>query len=121
MRYVTDDIIKQTDNWLRIRISPLVPSFLDVDGSLHHRYLLATCGNDNVIKLWHVVLGQYVKHLDITPCELSVYLILEGHTSAMMCVRFSPGGSYLASSSLDKTVRIWEVSSLKYQSIDDTP
>ena len=58
-------------------------------------------------------MGQYVKHLDKTPCELSVFQALEGHTSALMCVRFSPGGNYLASSSLDKTVRIWEVSFLR--------
>ena len=79
------------------------------NGSLKQRYLLATCGNDNVVKLWHFVVGQYMKHLDKTPCELSVFQTLEGHTSALMCVRFSPGGNYLASSSLDRTVRIWEV------------
>ncbi|KAJ4432103.1 hypothetical protein ANN_20718 [Periplaneta americana] len=81
----------------------------DDDGSLSHRYLLATCGNDNEVKLWHVVVGKYVKHLDTTPCDITLHQCLEGHTSALMCVRFSPGGNYLASSSLDKTVRVWEV------------
>ncbi|XP_069690703.1 WD repeat, SAM and U-box domain-containing protein 1-like [Periplaneta americana] len=88
--------------------SPL-QELLDDDGSLSHRYLLATCGNDNEVKLWHVVVGKYVKHLDTTPCDITLHQCLEGHTSALMCVRFSPGGNYLASSSLDKTVRVWEV------------
>ncbi|PSN46100.1 hypothetical protein C0J52_02299 [Blattella germanica] len=89
--------------------SPL-QELLDEDGSLSQQYLLATCGNDHMVKLWHVVVGQYVKHLDITPTKIDLHLSLDGHTSAGMCVRFSPGGHYIASSSLDKTIRVWEVS-----------
>ncbi|MFD7654787.1 TIR domain-containing protein [Actinosynnema sp. NPDC059797] len=37
----------------------------------------------------------------------TVLAVLEGHTKQVMCVRFSPDGQYLASSSTDNTVRIW--------------
>lgn len=32
---------------------------------------------------------------------------MEGHTSAVTCVKYNSDGSYLASTSLDKTSRVW--------------
>lgn len=37
----------------------------------------------------------------------TAYVTLEGHTKLVTCVRFSPNGDYLVSTSEDNTVRIW--------------
>lgn len=47
---------------------------------------------------------------DTQPITASIELcrIMEKHSSALTCVRFSSNGLYIASSGLDKTVVIWE-------------
>jgi WD40 repeat protein len=35
-------------------------------------------------------------------------LTLRGHTDSVLCVAFSPDGHYIASSSKDGTVKIWD-------------
>lgn len=40
---------------------------------------------------------------------LLYFLILSGHTEAVLCVSFSPDGSRLASGSGDTTVRFWDI------------
>ncbi|MGH0124127.1 UNVERIFIED_CONTAM: hypothetical protein FKN15_016140 [Acipenser sinensis] len=59
------------------------------------KILLATCSNDNFIKLWDLESSKKV-----ADCS--------GHLSWVHCVRFSPDGSILLSSSDDQTVRLWE-------------
>jgi len=38
---------------------------------------------------------------------------LTGHTSSVKCIDVSPNGKYLVSGSLDKTIKVWEISSQK--------
>ncbi|XP_031788789.1 WD repeat, SAM and U-box domain-containing protein 1 isoform X1 [Nasonia vitripennis] len=71
-------------------------------------YQLVTCGNDSRVKLWEVKVTQ--DKCDTQPITASIELcrIMEKHSSALTCVRFSSNGLYTASSGLDKTVVLWE-------------
>lgn len=77
-------------------------------------YLLATCGNDSLVKLWHVIISN-----DSSPDRIGSSDIgtrykekksLTGHGGNVMCVRFSPiHGEVLGSVATDRTARIWSV------------
>ncbi|XP_067004691.2 WD repeat, SAM and U-box domain-containing protein 1 isoform X2 [Anabrus simplex] len=86
-----------------------IQELYEEDDMMYHRYLMVTSGNDNLVKLWQISVGQKLKYQTTTPCQITLHLVLDGHTSAVTCVRFSPAGTHVVSSSLDKTIRIWEV------------
>lgn len=52
-------------------------------------YLLASSGNDDKVRLWHVVTGS--------KCTIQLKRVLEGHTGNVNCCRFSVDGAMLAS------------------------
>ncbi|NTV62358.1 MAG: protein kinase [Oscillochloris sp.] len=60
--------------------------------------MLASGGNDQMVRLWRVADGE----------ELAV---LRGHTSDVMSLAWQPGGRLLASGGGDGTVLIWQVGS----------
>ncbi|KAG8439474.1 hypothetical protein GDO86_005618 [Hymenochirus boettgeri] len=68
--------------------------------------LLATCSNDHLIKIWNSK-KEY--------CQNTLF----GHTQCVYHCRFSPDDQYLASSSMDGTLKIWDANSPNYEkSID---
>jgi WD40 repeat protein/transcriptional regulator with XRE-family HTH domain len=56
--------------------------------------LLASGGEDQTIKVWHVATSHCLR-------------TLRGHKGAVLSVRFSPDGTLLASSGEDQTIKIW--------------
>ncbi|UXI18083.1 Diacylglycerol kinase beta [Sarcoptes scabiei] len=70
------------------------------EGPLQSYYLLATCGNDDLVKLWHVIGG--------TKCSIRLSHKLVGHEGYVSCCKFSLDGSLLSSASGDKTIIVWD-------------
>lgn len=58
--------------------------------------ILASCGYDGTIKLWHTATGLQLR-------------TLTGHTNQILSVAFSPDGQTIASGSLDGTIKLWQI------------
>ncbi|XP_074602382.1 WD repeat, SAM and U-box domain-containing protein 1-like isoform X2 [Brevipalpus obovatus] len=72
-------------------------------GSLQSYYLFASCGNDELVKLWHIKGGQ--------SCSISLFHCLSGHSGNIYSCKFSQDGSLLASAGYDKSIILWLVES----------
>lgn len=66
--------------------------------------LLASGGDDNFIRLWHLPSGAEHK-------------LLEGHTGEIYSLSFSSDSSTLVSASTDKTMRVWDIASGKLRKV----
>ena len=71
-------------------------------------YQLVTCGNDHDVKLWEVTVSQNKCEAQPSTATVQLCRVMEKHSSALTCVRFSSNGLYIASCGLDKTTVIWE-------------
>ncbi|HLP87465.1 MAG TPA: NB-ARC domain-containing protein [Nostocaceae cyanobacterium] len=67
--------------------------------------LLASSGDDHIIRIWDVHTGEIIK-------------ILSGHTSKVMSAIFSPDGQAIASCSEDKSIRIWDISTGEHRTLE---
>jgi WD40 repeat protein len=67
--------------------------------------ILASAGEDSTIKLWQINL----ENSPPLPLSSSPTLTLQGHQSLVWSVAFSPTQSLLASSSVDQTIRLWDI------------
>lgn len=71
-------------------------------------YTVATCGNDHNIKIWKLVYLVAPKHLgELGSVHIEQINELEGHESAITCLKYSSNSAFIASASLDKSVKIW--------------
>ncbi|PRD23410.1 UNVERIFIED_CONTAM: Wdsub1 [Trichonephila clavipes] len=68
-------------------------------GFLTGNYTIATCGNDDLVKIWSVETNSTKKISPIT--------ILEGHTGNVIACRFSCDGALLASTGGDRAIFLW--------------
>ena len=66
-------------------------------------FLLASCGGDNLVKLWNVYTGSAYS----TRCHFEKHSVLEGHGGHVWDCKFSADGKLLASCSSDKSVILW--------------
>ncbi|XP_011630777.1 WD repeat, SAM and U-box domain-containing protein 1-like isoform X1 [Pogonomyrmex barbatus] len=80
-------------------------------------YQLVSCGNDHDVKLWEVTVSQNKCEAQPSTATIQLCRVMEKHSSALTCVRFSSNGLYIASCGLDKTAVIWETSSGKVLTI----
>ena len=73
------------------------------DANTEDGYTLVTGGNDALIKVWKVGFGGGRK-------EMSLEQTLREHSGPVMSLSFSPCGKHFASSSGDKTAKVWDSS-----------
>jgi WD40 repeat protein len=69
---------------------------------------LASGSDDGTIRLWDV---STLLNTDLSEPEVEP-LVLSGHEGGVWSVAFSPDGQWLASGSTDRTLRVWDVSTL---------
>ncbi|XP_009883768.1 PREDICTED: WD repeat, SAM and U-box domain-containing protein 1 [Charadrius vociferus] len=73
------------------------------DGEHGFRYFqMASCGQDNHIKLWHILFADFLG------VELKYKCTLNGHSAPVLACAFSSDGQMLVSGSVDKCVIIYE-------------
>ncbi|RWS30374.1 WD repeat: SAM and U-box domain-containing protein 1-like protein [Leptotrombidium deliense] len=70
------------------------------NGPLQSFYLLASCGSDDLTKLWQVKIGVQT--------TVSLSHVLSGHTGNVNSCRFSNDGLLLATAAGDKLVILWD-------------
>ncbi|KAL1513281.1 hypothetical protein ABEB36_002707 [Hypothenemus hampei] len=87
---------------------------IDENNPLVRYYSMASGGCNNEIKLWAIKSGAKIKNKQSMLYQVSVYAsgILEGHNSSVTCVRYNSSGRYLVSSSLDKSIKVWDMTKL---------
>ncbi|KAG5864464.1 hypothetical protein JTB14_030505 [Gonioctena quinquepunctata] len=73
-------------------------------------YLLATCGNDSLVKLWRISVAKLSNELDLEDLEVKLWRSLQGHGGNVICVKFSQiVGEFICSAATDRQSRIWSV------------
>lgn len=70
-------------------------------------YSALTCGNDHLVKIWQLTLWK--KSEASHQCAVEIVRVLNGHSSTVTSVCFADGGTLFASTSMDKTTRLWQV------------
>jgi len=65
---------------------------------------LVTAGNDELIKVWRFDENQHI---------ITLRSVLAGHSASIMSISFSNTGKFLASTSGDKTAKIWKTDSYR--------
>lgn len=79
---------------------------LDLAFSPFHENVLATASDDGHVKLWNIPAEGMKTSMDSS----EAFSDYHNHTSSVRCLRFHPRtNNLLASSSLDNTVRIWDI------------
>ncbi|CAG9853569.1 unnamed protein product [Phyllotreta striolata] len=73
-------------------------------------YLLATCGNDSLVKLWRISVPNKCDTSSTEEVEVKLWRSLQGHGGNVICVRFSQVASeFVCSTATDRQARIWSV------------
>ncbi|GJQ86807.1 hypothetical protein Trydic_g5595 [Trypoxylus dichotomus] len=72
-------------------------------------YLLATCGNDSMVKLWVISVQINWGSYDYNKIKVKLWRTLQGHGGSVTCVRFSSSSEIVCSTGTDRQARIWSV------------
>ncbi|XP_050306256.1 WD repeat, SAM and U-box domain-containing protein 1-like isoform X2 [Anthonomus grandis grandis] len=83
---------------------------VDENNPLIRHYSMASGGCNNEIKIWTITSKALVRNKNSTHKQVTIELdkVLEGHNSSVTCLRYSNVGKYLVSSSLDKSLKVWD-------------
>ncbi|XP_073986233.1 WD repeat, SAM and U-box domain-containing protein 1-like isoform X2 [Rhodnius prolixus] len=79
---------------------------------IERTYIMVSSGNDHFVRVWQVSTSQSGKNtsLLLPPSPPVLLAKLQGHHSAVTQIRISTDGELIASTSIDKTTRIWQLS-----------
>ncbi|KAK9884031.1 hypothetical protein WA026_004964 [Henosepilachna vigintioctopunctata] len=90
--------------------SPNLEPIPNISMNDQQTYLLATCGNDNVAKLWCVTIPKVENNLIYDEVKVKIWRSLYGHGGSLTCIKFSPClGEMVCSTATDRQARLWSV------------